>query len=251
MAEVFEGGSRSQPDRLRQTPSWLITQTATLTHRLVGAALTDIGATRYQYAVLAAGEFGPISQAEIGRRCHIDRSDVVATLNELAGHGRRPHAGPGRQTAEPHHPHPHGASTATADRPGRRRGADLAARRPARGAPHPTRGDSPAHPRPPRAPIRVGAGGCRPEMHRPARVGADAPQGTAAEAGGTPHGSTHRAVPVDQSVHRPPPVGSRSATAPSACRSSATSGSHPHSADAARVGDSEARPTEQPNRDVC
>lgn len=88
MAEAFEGGSRSQPDRLRQTPSWLITQTATLTHRLVGAALADIGATRYQYAVLAAvEEFGPISQAEIGRRCHIDRSDVVATLNELAGHG--------------------------------------------------------------------------------------------------------------------------------------------------------------------
>lgn len=88
MAEVVEGGSGLQPARLRQTPSWLLTQAATLTQRLVGAALAGIGATRYQYAVLAAvEEFGPISQAELGRRCHIDRSDIVATLNELAGHG--------------------------------------------------------------------------------------------------------------------------------------------------------------------
>lgn len=88
MTEVFEGGSGLQPARLRQTPSWLLTQTATLTKRLVGAALADVGATRYQYAVLAAvEEFGPISQAELGRRCHIDRSDIVATLNELASGG--------------------------------------------------------------------------------------------------------------------------------------------------------------------
>lgn len=88
MTEVFEGGSRLQPTRLRQTPSWLITQTATLAHRLIGATLAGVGATRYQYAVLAAvEEFGPISQAELGRRCHIDRSDIVATLNELAAHG--------------------------------------------------------------------------------------------------------------------------------------------------------------------
>lgn len=88
MTEVFEGGSGLQPARLRKTPSWLLTQTATLTQRLIGTALAGVGATRYQYAVLAAvEEFGPISQAELGRRCHIDRSDIVATLNELVSGG--------------------------------------------------------------------------------------------------------------------------------------------------------------------
>ncbi|HLU44451.1 MAG TPA: MarR family transcriptional regulator [Natronosporangium sp.] len=87
MKEI-EGASGQQPARLRRTPSWLITQTATLAHRLVSAALVEVGATRYHYAVLAAlEEFGPISQAELGRRCHIDRSDVVATINDLV-HGR-------------------------------------------------------------------------------------------------------------------------------------------------------------------
>lgn len=85
----IEGASGQQPARLRETPSWLITQTATLTHRVVSVALAGIGATRYHYAVLAAlEEFGPTSQAELGRRCHIDRSDIVATVNDLV-QGRR------------------------------------------------------------------------------------------------------------------------------------------------------------------
>ncbi|KTS58871.1 hypothetical protein NS206_12700 [Microbacterium testaceum] len=86
--ENVEGASGQQPVRLRQTPSWLITQTATLTHRLVSTALAEVGATRYHYAVLSAlDEFGPTSQAELARRCHIDRSDMVAAINDLtAGH---------------------------------------------------------------------------------------------------------------------------------------------------------------------
>lgn len=32
-------------------------------------------------------EFGPASQATLGRRAGLDRSDVVAALNELAGRG--------------------------------------------------------------------------------------------------------------------------------------------------------------------
>ena len=40
----------------------------------------------YHYRLLAAlAEHGPASQAELGRRAGIDRSDVVAALNELAG----------------------------------------------------------------------------------------------------------------------------------------------------------------------
>nr|WP_281286857.1 MarR family transcriptional regulator [Nonomuraea turkmeniaca] len=32
-------------------------------------------------------EFGVASQAELGRRCNMDRSDVVAAINELAEQG--------------------------------------------------------------------------------------------------------------------------------------------------------------------
>ncbi|KAA9153407.1 winged helix-turn-helix transcriptional regulator [Microbacterium lushaniae] len=83
-----EAGSASQPQRLRQTPSWLITQSAIVANRLVGEALAAIDAKRYHYALLAAlDQFGPTSQAELGRRCNIDRSDMVATVNELVEQG--------------------------------------------------------------------------------------------------------------------------------------------------------------------
>ncbi|MEE1940271.1 MarR family transcriptional regulator [Streptomyces sp. TRM 70361] len=74
------------PARLRNTPSWLLSQATAHAHRLVWAAFADAGVRRYHYALLAAlEEYGPASQAELGRRCGIDRSDVVAALNELAG----------------------------------------------------------------------------------------------------------------------------------------------------------------------
>ncbi|MGM1061169.1 MarR family winged helix-turn-helix transcriptional regulator [Saccharothrix sp. Mg75] len=80
--------SRGAPDRLRGAPSWLLTQTATLASRLVGDGLGAVGARRYHYSLLAALEqFGPASQADLGRRGGLDRSDVVATVNELAGKG--------------------------------------------------------------------------------------------------------------------------------------------------------------------
>ena len=73
------------PSRLRGKPSWLITHIAPHAHRLVAAGFASAGARRYHYALLAAlEEFGPASQATLGRRCGIDRSDVVAAINELA-----------------------------------------------------------------------------------------------------------------------------------------------------------------------
>ncbi len=82
------------PDRLRSRMSWLLNQAAVPAQRLVGNALASIGARRNHYALLAALEqFGPASQADLGRRCGIDRSDVVAAINELADGGfveRRP-----------------------------------------------------------------------------------------------------------------------------------------------------------------
>lgn len=73
------------PTRLRNTPSWLLSQVTTHAHRLVWGAFGSADARNHHYALLSAlEEHGPASQAELGRRCGIDRSDVVAALNELA-----------------------------------------------------------------------------------------------------------------------------------------------------------------------
>lgn len=76
------------PERLSAKPSWLITQLAVHARRLVFDGFTASGARGYHYRILAAlHEFGPASQAELGRRCRIDRSDVVAAVNELVEQG--------------------------------------------------------------------------------------------------------------------------------------------------------------------
>ena len=66
-------------------PSWLLSQTAAHSHRLLVEAFSSVGARGYHYRLLATlEEFGPASQAELGRRSGIHLSDMVATLNELA-----------------------------------------------------------------------------------------------------------------------------------------------------------------------
>lgn len=78
-------GAMAPPSRLSSLPSWRLTQLARHTQRLVSAGFADAGARGYHYRLLAAlREFGPTSQAELGRWCAIDRSDVVAAINELA-----------------------------------------------------------------------------------------------------------------------------------------------------------------------
>jgi DNA-binding MarR family transcriptional regulator len=80
---------RTAPSRLRSMPSWLLNQVALPAQRIVADVLGGVGARRPHYAVLAAlEEFGPASQAALGRRCGIDRSDMVALVNELAATGR-------------------------------------------------------------------------------------------------------------------------------------------------------------------
>lgn len=69
---------------LRATPSWLLSRTTAIAQRLVADALAEVGARRSHVSVLATlAEFGPLSQAELGRRCGIDRSDMVALINDL------------------------------------------------------------------------------------------------------------------------------------------------------------------------
>jgi len=76
------------PARLRSTPSWLITHLAKQVGRLQAEAFAEGEWRRYHYALLAAlAEFGPASQAALGRRCQIDRSYVVEAINELADQG--------------------------------------------------------------------------------------------------------------------------------------------------------------------
>jgi DNA-binding MarR family transcriptional regulator len=76
------------PERLAAKPSWLITQLAAHARRLVSDGNAGAGARAYHYRILAAlREFGVSSQTELGRRGNLDRSDVVAAINELADQG--------------------------------------------------------------------------------------------------------------------------------------------------------------------
>ena len=73
------------PTLLSQKPTWLISQISTHAHRLLMDRLATAGARGYHFRLLAAlEEFGPASQASLGRRTEMDRSDVVAAINELA-----------------------------------------------------------------------------------------------------------------------------------------------------------------------
>jgi DNA-binding MarR family transcriptional regulator len=76
------------PGALTQLPSWLLTQTAAQAQRIVSDTFAAAGARAYHFRLLATlVEFGPASQAALGRRSCIDRSDVVAALNELEADG--------------------------------------------------------------------------------------------------------------------------------------------------------------------
>lgn len=74
------------PARLTTLPSWLLNQAALPAQRLVTRGLDAVDARRPHYSLLAAlEEFGPASQADLGRRCGIDRSDMVPLVAALAG----------------------------------------------------------------------------------------------------------------------------------------------------------------------
>ncbi|MFD6454219.1 MarR family winged helix-turn-helix transcriptional regulator [Nocardia sp. NPDC060220] len=73
------------PARWKNLPTWLLTQTANHAHRLVSDGFAAADARGYHYRILATlDEFGPASQATLGRRSGIHVSDMVATINELA-----------------------------------------------------------------------------------------------------------------------------------------------------------------------
>jgi MarR family transcriptional regulator, lower aerobic nicotinate degradation pathway regulator len=76
------------PGRLTSLPSWLTSQVAQQGDRLVSAALGEAGVRKHHFTVLTAlAEHGATSQAELGRRLWLDRSDLHAVLNDLERDG--------------------------------------------------------------------------------------------------------------------------------------------------------------------
>jgi MarR family transcriptional regulator, lower aerobic nicotinate degradation pathway regulator len=76
------------PDRIRRLTSWLIGQLAGTGSALVADALAAEGLRRQHFTVLSAlAERGAVSQAALGRRLLIDRSDMHALLSELEQDG--------------------------------------------------------------------------------------------------------------------------------------------------------------------
>ncbi|MET8143968.1 MarR family transcriptional regulator [Sphaerisporangium sp. NPDC005288] len=80
----MENPSEETPPRWEGLPSRLLGRTADHARRLVGEAFSSVGARGYHYRLLATlEEFGPASQAALGRRSGIHLSDMVAAINEL------------------------------------------------------------------------------------------------------------------------------------------------------------------------
>jgi MarR family transcriptional regulator, lower aerobic nicotinate degradation pathway regulator len=76
------------PALLLAKPTWLVSQLHGHAHRLLTTRLAAAGARGYHVRVLAAlAEFGPLSQADVGRHAQMDRSDVTAAVGELAADG--------------------------------------------------------------------------------------------------------------------------------------------------------------------
>ncbi|HEV7710295.1 MAG TPA: MarR family transcriptional regulator [Asanoa sp.] len=74
------------PARLQGRATWLVSRAHARSSGLLGAAFEAHGGglRSYHYRLLAAlEEWGPVSQAELGRSTGIDRSDVTAALTEL------------------------------------------------------------------------------------------------------------------------------------------------------------------------
>jgi MarR family transcriptional regulator, lower aerobic nicotinate degradation pathway regulator len=76
------------PQRLTTLPTWLVSQVALNAGRLVNDELAQAGFRRHHFTVLVAlDEQGAASQAELGRRLWIDRSDLHAVLADLERDG--------------------------------------------------------------------------------------------------------------------------------------------------------------------
>src|SRR5215472_11874959 len=84
MDETTGDDGLQPPARLRRLTSWQANKASILGARMTARRM-PLGA-RADFAVLAAlEEYGPLSQADIGRRLGLDRNDVNGILNRLEG----------------------------------------------------------------------------------------------------------------------------------------------------------------------
>ena len=75
------------PTKLRALTSWQAGRVATIGARLTGLRMPL--EARSEFAVLAAlAEFGPLSQAELGRRLGLDRANVNGIVTRLERDGQ-------------------------------------------------------------------------------------------------------------------------------------------------------------------
>lgn len=82
-----EGIGPEPPAQLQALTSWQISKIATLATRLTAQRMPLSG--RADSAVLAAlVEYGPLSQADLGRRLGLDRNDVNGIVNRLVAAAR-------------------------------------------------------------------------------------------------------------------------------------------------------------------
>ena len=88
-------------ERVAGRPTWLLSRANIRAQDLLGHAFAAEGLRGYHFRLLAAlDQYGPSSQADLGRYTGIDRSDVVAALNELVDDGlarREPDPADGRR----------------------------------------------------------------------------------------------------------------------------------------------------------
>ena len=75
-------------DRVADRPTWLLSRAQARAQAILAEAFAAHGVRGYHFRLLAAlDQHGPASQADLGRATGIDRSDVVAVLNELVADG--------------------------------------------------------------------------------------------------------------------------------------------------------------------
>src|SRR5215510_5867268 len=88
-------------DRVAGRATWRLSRANARAQSLLAAAFATEGLRGYHFRLLAAlDQYGPSSQADLGRNTGIDRSDVVAALNELVDDGlaqRTPDPADGRR----------------------------------------------------------------------------------------------------------------------------------------------------------
>ncbi|MEV4430929.1 MarR family transcriptional regulator [Streptomyces sp. NPDC049602] len=70
--------------RIQSMPTWLVGRVAARGRSLVADAIAAEGLKLMHHAVLAAtAEYGPVTQADLGRRLAVDPKDMVGILNHL------------------------------------------------------------------------------------------------------------------------------------------------------------------------